>query len=201
MDLNGSGDFDHPLPVERTAAEIAKGKTEVDPEGERIFFVGTHEAATPEIQNPGITFTFKIPTDATPGDSRLRIVFSDAWFAGSFLPTGLTNKGFTIDFGVKITGNNPGRAAVDTRDQGVADEPESVGEATSVENVAGEISVAEGVEGAIEIANADVAWIYTPDGKLVEFVQNPATVAAEAGVYIVKMQLGNVIRSAKVLVK
>ena len=201
LDLNGSGDFDHPLPVERTAAEIAKGKTEVDPEGERIFFVGTHEAATPEIQDPGITFTFKIPTDATPGDSRLRIVFSDAWFAGSFLPTGLTNKGFTIDFGVKITGNNPGRAAVDTRDQGVADEPESVGEATSVENVAGEISVAEGVEGAIEIANADVAWIYTADGKLVEFVQNPATVAAEAGVYIVKMQLGNVIRSAKVLVK
>ena len=201
LDLNGSGDFDHPLPVERTAAEIAKGKTEVDPEGERIFFVGTHESATPEIQNPGITFTFKVPEDATPGDSRLRIVFSDAWFAGSFLPTGLTNKGFTIDFGVKITGNKPGRAAVDTRDQGVADEPESVGEATSVENVAGEISVAEGVEGAIEIANADVAWVYTAEGKLVEFVQNPAQVNVPAGVYLVKMQLGNVIRSAKVLVK
>ena len=123
LDLNGSGDFDHPLPVERTAAEIAKGKTETDPEGERIFFVGTHEAATPEIQNPGITFTFQVPTDATPGDSRLRIVFSDAWFAGSFLPTGLTNKGFTIDFSVKITGNNPGRKAVDTRDQGEADAP------------------------------------------------------------------------------
>ena len=201
LDLNGSGDFDHPLPVERTAAEIAKGKTEVDPEGERIFFVGTHEAATPEIQNPGITFTFKVPTDATPGDSRLRIVFSDAWFAGSFLPTGLTNKGFTIDFGVKITGNNPGRAAVDTRDKGEAEEPEFLDGNTSVENVTGEISTAEGVEGAIEIANADVAWIYTADGKLVEFVQNPATVAAEAGVYLVKMQLGNVIRSAKVLVK
>ena len=72
---------------------------------------------------------------------------------------------------------------------------------TSIEEVAGEISTAEGFEGAIEIANADVAWIYTVDGKLVEFVQNPATVAAEAGVYVVKMQLGNVIRSAKVLVK
>ena len=201
LDLNGSGDFDHPLPVERTAAEIAKGKTEVDPEGERIFFVGTHESATPEIQNPGITFTFKVPTDATPGDSRLRIVFSDAWFAGSFLPTGLTNKGFTIDFSVKITGNNPGRKAADTRDQGVADEPEFLSGNTSIEEVAGEISTAEGFEGAIEIANADVAWIYTVDGKLVEFVQNPATVAAEAGVYVVKMQLGNVIRSAKVLVK
>ena len=201
LDLNGSGDFDHPLPVERTAAEIAKGKTEVDPEGERIFFVGTHESATPEIQNPGITFTFKVPADATPGDSRLRIVFSDAWFAGSFLPTGLTNKGFTIDFGVKITGNNPGRAAVDTRDQGVADEPEGLGDNTSVENVADAISTAEAVEGAISINNADVAWIYTAEGKLVEFVENPAQVTVPAGVYLVKMQLGNVIRSAKVVVK
>lgn len=201
LDLNGSGDFDHPLPVERTAAEIAKGKTEVDPEGERIFFVGTHESATPEIQNPGITFTFKVPADATPGDSRLRIVFSDAWFAGSFLPTGLTNKGFTVDFSVKITGNNPGRKAADTRDQGEAEEPEGLNADTSVENVAGEISTAEGVEGAIEIANADVAWIYTADGKLVEFVKNPALVAVEEGVYVVKMQKGNVIRSAKVLVK
>ncbi len=126
LDLNGSGDFDHPLPTERTASEIAKGTTEVDPEGERIFFVGSHEAATPEIQNPGITFTFNVPTDATPGNSRLRIVFSDAWFAGAFNPTGYTNKGFTIDFGVKITGNNPGRAAADTRDEGEADEPEKI---------------------------------------------------------------------------
>ena len=202
LDLNGSGDFDHPLPTERTAAEIEKGKTEVDPEGERIFFVGTHEAATPEIQNPGITFTFKVPTDATPGDSRLRIVFSDAWFAGSFLPTGLTNKGFTIDFGVKITGNNPGRAAVDTRDQGVADEPECLEGSTSVDDVVeGDISVAEGGEGAISIDNADVAWIYTTDGKLVEYVVNPSNVATEAGVYLVKMQKGSVIRSAKVVVK
>ena len=200
MDLNGSGDFDHPFPTERTAAEIAKGTTEVDPEGERIFFIGTHEKSTPELVT-GYTFTFKIPTDATPGDSRLRLVFSDAWFAGAFNPTGLTNKGFTIDFSVKIEGNNPGRTAAGTRDQGEAEEPEGYGDSTSVKETVGEVSTAEGVEGAIEIANADVAWIYTADGKLVEFVQNPATVAAEAGVYLVKMQLGNVIRSAKVLVK
>ncbi len=200
LDLNGSGDFDHPFPTERTAAEIAKGTTEVDPEGERIFFIGTHEKSTPELVT-GYTFTFKIPEDATPGDSRLRLVFSDAWFAGAFNPTGLTNKGFTIDFSVKIEGNNPGRSASGTRDQGEAEEPEGYGDATSVKEVVGEVSTAEGVEGAIEIANADVAWIYTVDGKLVEFVQNPATVEAEAGVYIVKMQNGNVIRSAKVLVK
>ena len=201
LDLNGSGNFDHPLPVERTAAEIAKGKTEVDPEGERIFFIGTHEKSTPELVEPGYTFTFKVPEDATPGDSRLRIVFSDAWFAGAFNPTGLTNKGFTIDFGVKITGNNPGRAAADTRDQGVADEPEHIN-STSVEDVvAGDVSTAEGVDGAIVINNADKAWIYTVDGKLVEFVKNPAQVAVAEGVYLVKMQKGNVIRSAKVIVK
>ena len=109
LDLNSSGDFDHPLPVERTATEIARGMTEVDPKGERVFFIGEYQRATPEIQNPGITFAFKVPIDATPGNSRLRIVFSDAWYIGSLLSTGLTIKGFTIDFGVKITGSNPGR--------------------------------------------------------------------------------------------
>ena len=188
IDLNGSGDFDHPLTVKE------------DPEGECIFTLGKHEASTPDFVT-GYTFDFKIPEDATPGNSRLRIAFNDAWF-GDVQPTGYTNKGFTIDFSVEIQGTNPSRKPVDTRDQGAADEPEGVGNGSvSVENVTAEISTAEGAEGAIEIANADKAWIYTVDGKLVEFVQNPTTVAAEAGVYVVKMQLGNIIRSAKVLVK
>ena len=189
LDLDASGDFNHP------------GAPEDDPLSERIFFAGTLRAATPEFQNPGLTFTFKVPEDATPGDSRLRIVFSDAWFAGMFLPTGLHAKGFSMDFGAKIVGNNPGRAAVDTRDQGAADEPENLDAETSVEEVIGEVSSAEGVDGAIVIKNADKAWIYTVDGKLVEFVKNPAQVAAKAGVYLVKMQNGNIIRSAKVIVK
>lgn len=201
MDLNGSGDFDKPLPTERTASEIADGKTTTDPEGERLFFVGTIRAGHPEFETEGIEFTFTVPEDATPGQSRLRIVFSDAWFAGMFNPVGYHAKGFTIDFGVEIQGTNPGRVVVDTRDQGEADEPENLGAETSVENVAGEISTAEGVDGAIVINNADKAWIYTADGKLVEFVKNPAQVAVAEGVYLVKMQNGNVIRSAKVLVK
>ncbi len=201
IDLNGSGDFDHPLPVVRTDAEIAKGDTETDPEGERIFYLGKHEKASPEFVE-GYTFEFKVPEDAATGDSRLRMAFNDAWFGALPPPTGYTNKGFTIDFSVKITGTNPSRKPLDTRDQGVAEEPENVTGSVSVEDVvAGEISTAEGVEGAIAIANADKAWIYTADGKLVEFVQNPTTVAVEAGVYLVKMQLGNIIRSAKVLVK
>ena len=123
-----------------------------------------------------------------------------------FLPTGLHAKGFTIDFSAEISGNNPGRVAADTRDQGVADEPVCLAGGTensntSVNNVAGEVSTAEGVEGAIVFNNVEKAWIYTVDGKFVNFVKNPATVAAEAGVYVVKMQNGNVIRNAKVLVK
>ena len=201
MDLNGSGDFDKPLPTERTAAEIAEGKTSTDPEGERLFFAGTIRAATPSFQAEGLKFSFQVPENATPGQSRLRIVFSDAWFAGMFNPVGYHAKGFTIDFGVEIQGTNPGRVVVDNRDKGEADEPENIGGETSVEEVAGEVSAAEGVDGAIVIKNADKAWIYTVDGKLVEFVKNPAQVAVEAGVYLVKMQNGNVIRSAKVVVK
>ena len=201
MDLNGSGDFDKPLPTERTDAEIADGKTTTDAEGERLFFAGTIRKATESFQTTGLNFSFKVPEDATPGQSRLRIVFSDAWFAGMFNPVGYHAKGFTIDFGVEIQGTNPGRVVVDNRDKGEAEEPENLGAETSVENVAGEISTAEGVEGAIVFNNVEKAWIYTVDGKLVEFVKNPATVAAEAGVYVVKMQNGNVIRNAKVLVK
>lgn len=201
MDLNGSGDFDKPLPTERTAAEIADGKTTTDPEGERLFFAGTIRKETPSFQTSGITFSFKVPDNATPGPSRLRIVFSDAWFAGMFNPVGYHAKGFTIDFGVEIEGTNPGRVVVDTRDQGEVEEPESLDAEVSVEQVAGEISTAEGVDGAIVINNADKAWIYTADGKLVEFVKNPSQVAAAEGVYLVKMQNGNIIRSAKVLVK
>ena len=189
LDLDASGDFNHP------------GAPEDDPLSERIFFAGTIRAATPEFQNPGLTFTFKIPEDATPGKSRLRIVFSDAWFAGMFLPTGLHAKGFSMDFGAEIKGNNPGRIAKDTRDQGEAEQPEGFEDNTSVEEVAGEISTAVGVDGAIVINNADKAWIYTVDGKLVEFVKNPAQVAVAEGVYLVKMQNGNIIRSNKVVVK
>lgn len=204
MDLNGSGDFDKPLPTERTAAEIADGKTTTDAEGERLFFAGTIRAATPSFQAEGLNFSFKVPENATPGQSRLRIVFSDAWFAGMFNPVGYHAKGFTIDFSVEIQGTNPGRVVVDNRDQGEADEPVGVhdGDDTNVENIVSEVSVAEGTDGAILFNNVEKAWVYTADGKFVKYANNnPAAIAVEAGVYLVKMQNGNVMRSAKVLVK
>lgn len=203
IDFNGSGDFDKPLPTERTANEIANGSTTTDPEGERVFFAGSVRAGTPAFETSGVSYTFTVPTNATPGQSCLRIVFSDAWFPAAFNPTGYHNKGFSIDFGVEIEGSNPGRVIVNTRDQGEAEQPEGIGDSTTnVDEVAAEgISAAEGVEGAINIANAEKAWVYTVDGKLVEFVKNPTQIAVEAGVYLVKMQNGNIIRSSKVLVK
>jgi hypothetical protein len=109
-----------------------------------------------------------------------------------------------MDFSVDILGSNPGRTVVDTRDQGEADEPENVREddETNVENVASEVAVAEGAEGAIEFANVEKAWVYTVDGKFVKYANNnPAAIPIEPGVYLVKMQNGNVMRNAKVLVK
>ena len=207
IDFNGSGDFDKPMPVERTAAEIADGKTTTDPEGERVFFAGNIRKATPEFQSAnGVTFSFKVPDNATPGQSRLRIVFSDAWFAGMFNPVGYHAKGFTMDFSVEIQGTNPGRTVVDNRDKGEPEEPEGVesddNNYTSVEHLINNVSTAEGAEGAILFNNVEKVWIYTVDGKFVKYVNNKANaVEAEAGIYLLKMQNGNIIRSAQVLVK
>ena len=199
LDLNGSGDFDDPKPMPGT---LGSDGEETSATGERLFKAGTIRAATPEFQTTGLTFTFKVPEDAAPGESRLRIVFSDAWFAGMFLPTGLHAKGFSMDFGAKIEGNNPARPSSDTRDKGAADEPENLDGTTGVEDVAAAVSEAVAGVGVINLANVEKAWVYTADGKLVKFAKgNPSQVEVAAGVYLVKMQNGNVIRSAKVVVK
>lgn len=71
-------------------------------EDEQIISAGNVRADTPEFQSEnGATFTFNVPLSATFGNSRLRLVFTDAWFDAP-QPTGYHNKGFTIDFGVDI---------------------------------------------------------------------------------------------------
>ena len=206
MDLNGSGDFDKPLPTERTAAEIEAGKTETDPEGERLFFAGTLRAATPAFQSAeGVTFSFTVPNDATPGPSRLRIVFSDAWFAGMFNPVGQHAKGFSIDFGVEITGTNPGRVVIDTRDQGVADQPDGFSQ-TGIDKVndGSKVSTFSLEDGSLNLNNVDKAWIYDAEGKFVKFANGVSSVNVNGyapGVYVLKMQSGNVIRSQKFIIK
>lgn len=197
LDLDGSGTFNYPKAPKD------------DPMGEQIFFAGKIRAATPEIQDPnGYTFKFTVPQDAHVGTSRLRIVFADAWFGGTFLPTGLTAKGFTIDFDVEIQGKKDGqRQYVDTQhDQGVAEQPEGLNETTGVDNTvfAGGVSNVTVNGNDILFTNVEKAWIYTVDGKMVQYLTNPTSLSRnelQEGVYLVKMQNKNVIRTEKLVIK
>lgn len=173
--------------------------------GELLFRVGKTRAATPEFQTTGVNGEFTIPSDAVTGNSRLRIVFSDAWFEGEFLPTGLHNKGFSIDFGVEITGTNPERQGpVDIHDQGTADEPEGLNDTNGINTVKGGASSVEVADGKLNFKNVDKAWIYDTNGALVNYLPTPASVQTSNlanGIYLVKMQSGNILRSQKVTVK
>ena len=194
MDLDGSGTF-NPDPID-----------EKPESGERLFFLGTNRQATPEFQNPGITHKFTVPADARTGQSRLRIVFSDAWFAGAFQPTGLHAKGFSMDFNVEIIGDNEQRPApADTHDQGVADEPEGLGGVPDgIDQATGQVSEAVVNGSQLQLSNVEKAWIYTADGKFVKYAVQPATIDLRSfvpGVYLVRMINANVIRTAKIVVE
>lgn len=196
MDLDGSKSF-NPDPIATNPKE-----------GEQIFKVGKVRAGTPEFETQGISTTFEVPADARPGRSRLRIVFSDAWFAGAFLPTGLHNKGFTIDFGVEIEGDNQGRIPNDFHDQGAADEPDRIKDEkpnvpTAINKVYDEVSHANYADGVLQFTNVQQAWVYGADGKFV-LGSNGESINTQdlvPGVYLVKMQNKGVIRSAKFVVK
>ena len=62
--------------------------------GEELFTVGELRKGVVANVNPGQTISVKIPEDAKTGMTRMRIVFSDAWFKGSLLPTGKFNRTF-----------------------------------------------------------------------------------------------------------
>ena len=177
---------------------------------ETIGKFGNLNQGTIAIVDPGLELTITIPADAKPGESRLRFVGSDAWTTHPG-PTGGTVKGYTIDFPVEIVGNNPGRQAAETykdrRDEGEAEEPENLDGESSIEEVGvdtafSSVTVANGVA---TFVNTEKAWFYTIDGRCVKHVAD-ATVAASvtdltAGVYVVKMQNGQIVRSQKVVVK
>lgn len=202
----GTGYIDWDLNYQFDASE---GSDEV------VFSIGTVNKGTPAIAS-GTTFTFTVPEDAAIGMSRLRIVFSDAWFPHPG-PTGATNKGFSIDFPVEISGTNPPRVPAVSytayRDAGIADEPEGLyvsgiedvvnGNGDGVSSVSSLYpTVAADV---IYFNNVDKAWIYTVDGQLVKYVNNnPESVNVSdlsSAMYVVKMQKGNVVRSQKMFKK
>ncbi len=177
-----------------------------DPEnGECLFTVGELRKGHPEMETDGITVDVTIPENARTGKSRMRIVFADAWFAGTLMPTGLTSKGFTIDLGVEITGDNPQRPApADIHDQGVADEPEGIGVTDAIGTVSGTASTLTVNDGALNFQHVDRVWIYNATGALVRMVDQPATISTVTlakGVYVVKMQSGRILRSEKVIIK
>ena len=192
IDLNGDHRFD--------PRELAANPQE----GEQLFTIGELRKGVPDQVKTIVTKTFKIPEDARTGDTRMRIVFSDAWFKGALKPTGKFNKGFAIDFRVKITGNNKQRPVpADTRDQGLADEPAGLS-TTGVSNVAVAPSQLQQEGNSLNFANVEKAWIFAADGSLVAALNNPANYnlsSLASGVYLVKMQNKNIIRTQKITVK
>lgn len=181
---------------------------------EKLFEVGQLNAGTDSIVT-GSTFIINVPEDAAVGTTRLRMVFSDAWFPHPG-PTGSTQKGFSIDFPVEVSGSNDGRepaaSYTEFRDQGIADEPE-MNEVSGIENVVNENGGLSAVSSMyptvtsdmIYFNNVEKAWIYTADGQFVKFLKNNPESAnvsdLSAGVYVVKMQNGRVIRNQKMIKK
>ena len=176
-------------------------------EGECVVFFGKVRSGVPAQVQQLNEYEFTVPTDAKPGQSRLRLVFCDAWFQGGLTPTGKFNKGFAIDFKVTITGSNAARGAkADTHDKGVADEPELLeGGSTNIisANVGGASQLTV-VGGKVVFENVERAWVFSTDGQTVKSLVNPKsfnTNELPAGVYLVKMQNNNVIRTQKITIK
>ena len=195
MDFNGDKQFN------------PENLSENPNEGECVVFFGQVRKGIPAQVQQLNEYTFKVPEDAKPGQSRLRLVFCDAWFQGGLTPTGKFNKGFAIDFKVTITGSNAARGAkADTHDKGVADEPELLeGGSTNIisANVGGasQLTVAGG---KVVFENVERAWVFSTDGQTVKSLVNPKsfnTNELPAGVYLVKMQNNNVIRTQKITIK
>ena len=193
IDLNGDHVFT-PIDIKQDAEN-----------GEQLFFLGQVRKGTEaQVKSPQ-SYEFTIPADAKLGKTRMRIVFSDAWFAGSLLPTGKFNKGFAIDFGVEITGNNPERPTPkSTRDEGKAEQPEGLSSSTSITSFAGEASALVQTSKDLKFSNVEKAWIFGVDGSLVKVLDNPQQYEIKSlpkGIYLVKMLNNNVIRTQKVVIK
>jgi len=172
--------------------------------GEQLFTIGELRKGTLDQVTGLKAITFKIPDDARTGDTRMRIVFSDAWFKGALKPTGKFNKGFAIDFRVKITGTKSQRPIpADTHDQGVADQPEGLTTTGITAPVAAPSQLVMDAE-ALNFTNVEQAWIFATDGSLMATLNHPTSfkIASLApGVYLVKMQNKNIIRTQKVTIR
>ncbi len=178
-----------------------------DPATETLFELGEARKGTDAFQTTGVTIPFTVPENANPVQTRMRIVFSDAWFTHPG-PCGLTAKGFSIDFTVNIIGDNDPIIAVDKHDQGIADEPDKVRDEIGTgigDGIVLPSSIStfypNPVDTYVYFENVEQAWIYTLEGKLVMKIDecdNTINLSSlKQGVYIVKMLNNNVVRSSK----
>ncbi len=177
------------------------------PAREEVLDLGTPNEGTPKFEEPGVTVPFTIPGNAVPGTTRMRIVFSDAWFPHPG-PCGLTAKGFSIDFTVNITGDNAGEVQEDIHDKGEADEPKDIRN-TGINDVIGNSLAStfypNPVENVVNFKNTQSVWIYSVDGKLMlrkNLKSSQVNVSnLPKGVYMVRMLNKGVVRSGKLIKK
>ena len=168
--------------------------------------LGRSRAKSMEFETTGVEKQFQVPNDATPGKVRVRIVFTDAWFPKP-TPCGGTQKGFTIDFDMTITGENQGRAVVDNHDKGEAEDLKAEVEKTPVDFVSTTALprlYPNPVIDVLNLENVDAAWIFSLDGTLVRSVSNVNSVNLSdlaAGTYIVQTETNNVTRTQKIVKK
>ena len=195
MDFNGDKQFN------------PENLSENPNEGECVVFFGQVRKGVPAQVQQLNEYTFKIPEDAKPGQSRLRLVFCDAWFQGGLTPTGKFNKGFAIDFKVTITGSNAARGGkTDTHDKGTAEQPEMLeGGSTNIQTAnASAASSVVVTDGKVVFNNVERAWVFSADGQTIKSMVQPKTFNTNElvpGVYLVKMLNKNVIRTQKIAIK
>ena len=205
MDFDGSGTFNYGkgmkeqplwLPLyDNTIQGQAEYKFDdatkdgTEPYGERVFRHGSlRKGNLTLVAGEGLLGTIEIPKDAHVGKSRLRIVYSDAWFPGQFTPTANNNKGYTLDIDVEIVGDETNqRGEKDLHDKGQLEDWNVVTEITDVaKDNSGSVQV---VNGNLVFKGVQSATIYTVDGMLVKTLAKPTVVRGNElgrGVFLVK---------------
>ncbi len=222
MDFDGSGTFNHGKGVKEQPFWISKvyqnnenGEENfetdattndgTDPLGERVFRAGSLRGGNKcLVKEDGYHGKITIPADAHLGKSRLRIVYSDAWFQGTFGPVGLTTKGYTLDIDVIIEGENVNnqRNFGDTHDQGEAADWTIVTDIADAAKVEGQVPSACVQDGAIHFNNTMRAILYTVDGTMVKVFNRPSVVSNShlaKGVYLLKLINGKNEKTIKVM--
>lgn len=163
-----------------------------EPWGERVFRAGTLRRGNPcLVKKDGYHGQITIPEDAHLGVSRLRIVYSDAWFTGAFGPSSKTNKGYTLDIDVKIVGDNVAnqRKYEDKHDMGDPDNWVIVTDIAETHDATAEPTV-KVVDGTFVFENTQKAEIYNVNGVMLNSIKNPRSVYGKRlakGVYVIRL--------------